>query len=194
MSSNLGAYSNQETSLFEGRVREVEYYTTSHGDVFALVFVSGVVKPLAVPVGKEHKYTIPSIGNHLSIKDVTEGQEWFFVGHRSLLEIKPADFHVWHPKTKVTRDEEARAEGIILGYLKEHDDKGCSPNDVRHEVLNEVWPDRDKHIVGVPFLRLSKKGLIHKYASLPSDDPTHHGSEVSQWHLTEKGKRLLGIA
>ncbi|KKR01658.1 MAG: hypothetical protein UT24_C0003G0065 [Candidatus Woesebacteria bacterium GW2011_GWB1_39_12] len=200
MSSALDAYASETTSVFEGKVANVSYHKTAKGDVFALVSVSGVEKPLAIPVSQvttrtksgitTHKYPIPSYGNHVSASDVHEGELWIFLGHRSIVEIKPPDFHVWRNPSKVTESQEEAAEGIILGYLKEHDDKGCSPNDVRHEI-QEIFPERDPHIVGVPFLRLSKKGLIHKYGQTPSDDNRHHGSPVSVWHLTKKGQELV---
>ena len=185
MSAILDGYTEAPTSLFEGKVKNVEDYETVKGDRYALVWVRGVNKPLAIPRETDQK-CIPSHGEHVSATNVVEGNRWYFLGHRSIVTIKPEDFEVWREPSKVDVDRMQQAENIVLEYARKH--SSVCADDVCDEIWS-IFPDRDTRIVGAVFLSLSKKGLIHKFGYKPTERRNQHASPIPIWHLADKAKR-----
>jgi len=179
----------QIVRAIEGKVKGTAFAETLKHDKYILVYISGEEKPLALPQDRFHP---PIYGNFISARDVTEGEVWFFIGHNSIVEIQKADREVWQTPEKYVDDEKAEeaAEQVIIEFLKTHNNKGgCSANDVRTAIC-DIFPNRDRHIVGYPFKRLKKKGIIHQFGNSISDDKRHHGSPVQAWHFTPKGREM----
>lgn len=183
MTTPLDLYQEQPTTLFEGKVKRIEYYTTARDDKYLLVFIRGVEKPLAIPE-KMKLERAPTHGDQISALDVTEGNEFYFIGHRSVVTVKPADFEVWKNPTKMDENRYQQAETYILSYAEEHNGE-FSAADVR-DFIWSLFPERDHHIVGGIILKLAAKGKIHEFGYVPPEDPTHHGSKIPKWHLTTK--------
>jgi len=194
---------SSQTTLFEGRVERTAYHDTQRGERFLLVFVFGVEKPLAVP---EKWKRVPNDGDHISATDVTEGDVFWFVGHRSVVTIGPQDFVVWKPTQNITTEQRQQAYSAVLAFArghpcsKEQQGQKCSEcgeimgpqfgsvsaDDVE-ETLQQIFPDRDKHINGAIFLRLTKRGLLHPFGLTPTKRPHCHASKIPIYHLTKKG-------
>lgn len=179
MSAALDTFERAEAS-FEGKIKDVAFYTTVKGDVYRLCFARGIEKPLALP---QNYPSQPNVGDHVSALNVTEGREWWFVGHRTVVTIKPPDFEVWRKPSTIPADRRAQAEAIILDYLKTHSE--VSADDVAAPIC-VLFPERDPRIVGVIFLGLSKRGSIHKVGYRPTERSAHHGSPIAIWHLILK--------
>ncbi len=180
MSATLDAYA-KPTTHFEGQVKAIEFHETEKQDKYMLVYVRGVEKPLALP--QTGRYRVPLHGEHVSARDVTEGTVWFWPGHRSVVNIAKPDFELWKKPSKVDAGRKEQAEAIIIGYARLHGE--VSADDVADEIC-DLFPERDPHIVGVFFLGLSKKGLIHRFGEKRTERRNGHGSPLPLWHLTKK--------
>ena len=179
MSSALDSYISETVTVFEGLVKDTpEYYQTARGDQFVLIRVRGQAKPLAIPVNR--KYEIPTMGDHISV-EANEGKEWFFCSHRAVVVIKKPDWATWKKPSTINESLREQAEGIVMGYLKEHGE--VSSDDVSVPIQN-LFPERDARIVGVIFLGLSKRGVIHKFGYKHSERRQLHGSDTPMWHMT----------
>lgn len=191
-------------NLFEGKVTDTEYYETARGQVFMLAWVAGVPKPLAIP---QTYPRLPHKGDHVSAEGVTEGNEWFFMGHRDLV-IGSEPEPVWTPKQKFSSKDRQSAYGLILNFAKGHPcekvDEGqrcaecgevmgakfgtVNADDVAESLL-AMFPDRNPHINGAFFLGLTKRGLLHPFGLTPTKRSHCHASKIPVYHLTEKGMK-----
>lgn len=183
MSQVLDSYLSKPTSVFEGQVKDIEYYETAKREHFVLCYIRGVEKPLAIP--QNGNYPTPAHGEHISALDVTEGELFWFVGHRSVVTIKKPDFEVWRTPSKVDGKRREEAEALVLQYVEE---KGSVTADDVCDRICDLFPERDRRIVGAIFLGLSKKGFIHKYGERPTERRNGHGSPIPVWHRSKKSR------
>lgn len=209
MSVALDVSIGMPTAQFQGQVRDTSYYTTAKDDKYLLVYVRGVTKPLAMPA----KWPCPTHGNFVNARGVSEGRDFFFVGHRSIVEISAANRVVWKHVSKVDKERREQAYEIIRSHLRNwvhcmkcdtvwppgteicevcqsqgktqfFFEPRVSSNDVSEDI-QLLFPERDPQIVGAFFLGLSKKGEIHICGEKPSEDPRHNGSPIRIWHLVK---------
>lgn len=190
MSEPLDAFQKTSTSIFEGQIKDVEFYQTARGDKYLLLTVRRGEKPLAIPEGMKLDPS-PSRGYHISALNVTEGREFIFVGHRSIVTITPPDWEVWKKPSKVDQGRKEQAEALILEVLRKRSEV-CS-DDVYNEICT-LFPERDPRIIGVVFLGLAKRGVIHKVGYRPSERKENHHRPLPVWHLVKSTAHFGGHA
>jgi hypothetical protein len=170
----------QTTATFQGKVKNIEYHTTVRGDQYVLVYVRGMMKPLAVATSRTQE--IPNEGDHVSV-EANEGNEWFFPNHRATVIIKPSDWATWKKPSTIDQPRREQAEAIVMEYLNKNG--SVCADDVSLPIQN-LFPERNARIVGAIFLGLSKRGVIHKFGYRPTERKAHHGSDLAVWHKVLK--------
>lgn len=180
MSQSLDSFVSDVAVVFEGKVKDIQYHETARQDHYVLVSVRNVLKPLAIPASR--KYEIPNIGDHISV-EANEGRDYYFPTHRATVIIKPPDWATWKKPSTIDQTRREQAEAIVMECL--HKNGFVSADDVALPI-QALFPERDPRIVGVIFLGLSKKGVIHKFGYAHTERKAHHGSDIPIWHEVVK--------
>ncbi len=145
---------------------------------WTMIKVAQKDKPLGL---RDYTGPVPQPRQHISI-EAKEGNWIFFGEHRSLV---ITDGKAPYPRFRdMPRDLMGELEFIVINRCRELEQ--VSSDDVHDDIIAVVQDTYSPKIVGMVFVSLAKKRIIHKVGRMKTKRPEGNAREIAVWELTKK--------